>query len=264
MLETAFAVWKFRTFILASIRGELKGRFARSSLGAMWFILNPLAQAAIFALVLSEVMGAKLPGTTDKAAYPVYLMSGMAAWGLFSEIINRSVNVFIEFAPTLKKIAFPRICLPIIVGGGALLNHALLLCAMAVVFAFYGHFPGTSWLAIPLGMVLISAMAFGLGILLGVFNVFVRDVGQVLSVVLQIWFWLTPVVYPLNVVPANLSWMLAFNPMVPLVQLYQGALLHDQWPPVTSLIFPVVLGLLLVALGLLVFRRASPELVDVL
>lgn len=108
------SVWRYRHFILASIKGELRGRFARSRLGAIWFILHPLAQALIFSIVLAEVMRAKMPNMTSPAAYPIYLLSGMAAWGLFSEILTRSMNVFIEQAPTLKKISFPRLWLALI------------------------------------------------------------------------------------------------------------------------------------------------------
>lgn len=258
------ALWRYRHFILVSILGELRGRFARSRLGLLWSILHPLAQATIFALVLAEVLGAKLGGTNNKAAYPIYLMAGMAAWGLFSEIVNRCLSVFLEYAGVLKKIAFPRICLPVIVWGGALLNHVLLLAALVVVFLFFGHYPGLSWLVLPVGIVLISMFAFGLGVLLGIFNVFSRDVGQVTSVVLQIWFWLTPIVYTQEMVPQHLRWLLDINPMVPLVRIYQDALLLDTWPDLTPLGVPTVAALTLFSISFLIFRRASAELVDAL
>ena len=104
------ALWRYRHFVVASITGELKSRFVRSRLGLLWSILHPLAQAAIFALVLAEVLGAKLGGLDDKSAYPLYLLGGMAAWTLFSEIVNRCLTVFIDNASTMKKISFPRIC----------------------------------------------------------------------------------------------------------------------------------------------------------
>jgi lipopolysaccharide transport system permease protein len=258
------AAWRFRYFIAASIRGELKGRFKRSSLGGLWFILNPLAQAAIFTLILAEVLGAKL-GTTDyKAAYPIYMMSGLAAWGLFSEIINRSLTIFTDNASVLKKISFPRICLPIIVWGGALVNHVLLLVAMMVVFIFFGKLPGAAVLSVALGIVLISLFAFGIGVICGVLNVFSRDVAQVVTVMLQLWFWLTPIVYPANVVPAALAPYLSLNPMVALVQIYQDAFVFDRWPSANGLYLPALLALSLSALAFIFFRRASPELVDAL
>ncbi len=258
------SIWHYRHFIVSSILGELKGRFARSRLGLLWSVLHPLAQAAIFALVLSEVLGARLPGTDNAGAYPIYLISGLAAWTLFGEIVNRSLTVFIEYAGTLKKIAFPRICLPVIVWGGAMLNHLLLLAAATFIFALMGHLPSASWLALPIGIVLISMFAFGLGMLLGIFNVFMRDIGQVMTVVIQLWFWLTPIVYTMEVVPANLRWLVELNPMAPLVRVYQQALLYHQPPDLVSLIYPAVLAVALFAASFVVFRRASSELVDAL
>lgn len=257
-------LWRYRHFIIASILGELKGRFVRSRLGLLWTVLHPLAQATIFALVLAEVLSAKLGNLENKAAYPIYLMAGMAAWGLFSEIINRCLSVFIEYAGTMKKISFPRLCLPIIVWGSALLNHVLLLVAIAVVFLFFGHYPGVTWLALPIGIILISAFAFGLGMMLGLFNVFSRDVGQVTSVVIQIWFWLTPIVYPRDTIPKHLQWVLDMNPMVALVGIYQDILLFNRWPDFSTLVTPAFVALALFAMSFLLFRRASAELVDVL
>ncbi|BCX80926.1 lipopolysaccharide transport system permease protein [Methylomarinovum caldicuralii] len=264
MKQMLLALWRFRHFVLASIKSDLKGRYARSRLGALWFILNPLAQAAIFALILSEVLGARLPGVESKSAYAVYLMAGTAAWGLFSEIVTRSTNIFIEYANVMKKITFPRICLPVIVGGSALLNHVLLLLAIFVVFVFFGHLPGKAVLVLPLGIVLITLFAFGLGVLLGIFNVFNRDVSQVLNVALQIWFWLTPIVYPAEVVPKHMQWALQVNPMAPLVRLYQQAMLYGQWPEWSTLFVPALFALGFGLLTLVVFIRANADLVDAL
>lgn len=256
------AIWEYRHFILSAIRGELKGRFARSRLGALWFILNPLAQATIFAVVLAEVLGAKLPNVENKAAYAIYLMAGTAAWGLFSEILNRCLTIFIEYAGMLKKISFPRLCLPIIVLGSALLNHVLLLLAILVVFLFFGHLPGVAWGIIPMGILIISMFAFGLGVLLGIINVFARDVGQAIGVILQIWFWLTPIVYTANIIPKNLKWLVELNPMVPVVGIYQEALLYNHFPDFSELLYPVILASFLFLAAFTLFKRASSDLVD--
>ena len=132
--------------------------FCRSRLGAFWFILHPLAQSLIFSIVLAEVMRARMPNIDNQAAYPIYLLSGMAAWGLFSEILNRSLNIFIEQGSAMKKISFPRLCLPVIVLGSALINHVLLLAAILVIFMFFGHFPGLAWFYLIPGMAIISML----------------------------------------------------------------------------------------------------------
>ena len=161
-------IWAYRNFILTSIRAEFKGRLARSSLGASWLILHPLAQAAVFAIVLSEVMPGRIPGVDSKGAYAIYLISGLAAWTLFAEIVNRCMSVFVEYASTLRKIAFPRLCLPVIVGGSALVNHLFLLVALLIVSVLLGHPLGIAIAVIPLGVVLIASLGFGLGVSLGV------------------------------------------------------------------------------------------------
>lgn len=259
------ALWRYRHFILASIKGELRGRYARSRLGAAWFVLNPLAQAVIFSLVLGQVLAARLPETNISGAYPIYLLAGTAAWGLFSEILNRSVNIFVEQASVLKKIAFPRLCLPVIVWGSAILNHTLLLAAVMVIFAiFFSHFPGWTIVLIPVGAALISILAFGLGVLLGVVNVFSRDIAQAMGVVMQLWFWLTPIVYPRSIIPDGYRFLVDLNPISHLVILYQDALLYNQAPDPLRLLYPLALGLIAVLVSFAVFRRASSEMVDAL
>ena len=109
---------------------------------------------------------------------------------------------------------------------------------------------------------LISIFAFGVGILAGIFNVFCRDVGHTFSIILQIWSWFTPVVYPIEAVPANLRWILDVNPLTPLVRTYQDALLWHSAPDALALSRPLILGLCIALAAWLLFRRAASELVD--
>ncbi|MGH6609010.1 MAG: ABC transporter permease [Burkholderiaceae bacterium] len=264
VLQPLRGVWAYRNFILTSIRAEFKTRLARSRLGVAWFILQPLAQAAIFAIVLSEVMPGRLPGVDNKAAFAIYLIGGLAAWSLFAEIVNRCTTVFVDYAPTLRKIAFPRLCLPLIVGGSALINHCFLLAALVLVCAVLGSPLGLAMAAIPIGIALIALFGFGLGVFLGVLNVFSRDVSHGFAIVMQFWFWFTPIVYAVDVLPERFRFIAEFNPMTPLVAIYQQAVLHDQWPDFSSLLVPAMLAGALLILSFSLFRRASADLVDAL
>jgi lipopolysaccharide transport system permease protein len=152
----------------------------------------------------------------------------------------------------------------VIILGSAIINHVLLLAAIMIIFLFFGHLPGLAWLYLVPGVLIISTMAFGIGVFLGVLNVFVRDVAQFMSVFMQLWFWFTPIVYLKNVVPHQFQWLLALNPMTPLVGLYQDALLLNQGPQWASLLPTLLVGGVAVLLSFTVFRRASPELVDAL
>ena len=260
----AVAVYRYRHFVTSSIVNDIKARFARSRLGALWVILQPLAQVAIFAIVLSEVLAARLPGVESKFGFAIYLTAGLMAWSLFSEIVLRSSTVFIDNANLLKKIAFPRVCLPVVVAGSALVNNAMLFVAILVVFALLGHWAGIAVVYLPVLVAVTTVFAIGLGLLLGVLNVFVRDVGQVIGVVIQLWFWLTPIVYPANIIPEQFRKIVEFNPMTHVVGGYQDVLLRNHAPDLSGLLMPLTVGLVLMAISFVLFRRASAEMVDVL
>ncbi|CAD5105888.1 ABC transporter permease [Zestomonas carbonaria] len=256
------SLWEYRGFVLSSIRNEFIARFARSRLGGLWMIIHPLAQVAIYALVLSSVLAAKLPGIDNKYAYALYLMAGMLAWSLFAEIIGRCLTLFIEQGGLMKKMRFPRITLPVIVVGSSLLNYLLLFVALLTVFALLGHAPSLSlfWL-VPLTFAVI-ALAVGIGLVLGVLNVFVRDVGQVVPIVLQAWFWFTPIVYPVGIIPDYLRGTIAANPMYPIVDAYHEILVYGNAPDLRQVAVTTGVALALMLLGLFMFRRAVPEMVD--
>jgi lipopolysaccharide transport system permease protein len=259
------SAWRYRSFIASSIVSEFRSRFARSRLGALWMIIHPLAQAAIFALVLAEIMGAKLPGmAANRLAYPIYLLSGLLAWSLFAEVVNRCLTLFIDNRSLLKKLQFPRITLPLIVAGTALVNNLLLLAAILVLFGVLGHAPPMEVLWLPLLIGLTLSLALGVGLLLGVFNVFARDVGQVVPVVMQLAFWIAPIAYTPNVVPAALRPILYLNPMTPVVEAYQRALLFGGSPDWQLLGILAAASALLLSFALMLFRRASPDMADVL
>lgn len=264
MREMLLAIWRYRHFIMSSIKNDLRGRFLRSKLGAAWMILQPMAQVAIYALVLSRVLAAKLPGIDNRYAYVIYLMAGMAAWSLFSELLSRSITMFVDNGSLMKKVMFPRVCLPVIVAGSALVNNLLLLAAAMGVFLLVGHMPTLAYAWLPVLVLVNVVFSLGLGLLLGVINVFVRDVAQVMAVVLQLWFWLTPVVYMPVIIPEQLKSVLEFNPMYHIVTSFQNVLLYGRAPDVAGLLGVGVFGLVMLGLSLLMFRRAAPEMVDVL
>ncbi len=259
------SAWRYRHFIESSIRAEIRARFIRSKLGGLWMIVHPLAQAAIFTLVLAGIMSAKLPGmANDRSAYALYVLSGLLAWSLFAEVVSRCLTLFIDNANLLKKLQFPRICLPIIVAGSAVLNNVLLLLAVLLVFGLFGRLPGSGIVWVPVLMVLTLAMGLSIGLLLGVLNVFMRDVGQVVPVVLQFGFWLAPITYTADIVPVPLRRLIYLNPMTAIVQGYQNALLFGRPPDAVALTWLALVAALLLASAFALFRRASPEMVDVL
>ena len=227
-------------------------------------IINPLVQILIFALILSGILSSRLKGIDNKYAYAIYLSAGTLAWSLFAEIITRCLNIFIDNGNLLKKLVFPKICLPLIVSGSALINNVLLFVSIIVIFALLGHMPTLAIVWLPLLMMLTMGMALGLGLIFGVVNVFIRDVGQVVPVILQVWYWFTPIVYMPTIIPEAYRKWLVINPMYYIVAAYQDVLLFGRNPQLTGLLMVSGLALVLLAFAFHLVRRANVEMVDVL
>ena len=264
MGPTLIGAWGYKQFIVSSIQNEFRARFSRSKIGGLWMVLHPLSQVLIFALILSEVLSAKLPDIENKHAYALYLMAGILGWMSFSEIVTRCLTLFIDNGNLMKKMAFPRICLPLIAVGSVLINNALLFAAILVVFMALGHVPGAMALWLPLLIMLMILLGLGIGLVLGIINVFIRDIGQVVPVILQALFWLTPIVYTVRTLPETYRDWFLLNPLYPLISSFQNVLVFNKHPDWEGLLgLALVVGVTL-PIALFMFRRASAEMVDAL
>lgn len=264
MKNMLLAAWMYRGFIFTSIKNEFKSRFVRSKIGGVWMILNPLSQVVMYALVLSAVLSAKLPGIDNQFAYSIYLTAGILAWALFSEVVLRCLTLFIDNGNLMKKMMFPKICLPLIVIGSVLVNNILLLIAILAIFTLLGHCPGIDALWLPVLFIIPIALGLGVGLIFGVLNVFIRDVGQVIPVVMQFGFWFTPIVYTPSIIPEAYRGWLIYNPMYHVSSAFQNVLVFNQSPDWIGLGTISAISLFLLGFAFFIFRRASAEMVDVL
>jgi lipopolysaccharide transport system permease protein len=264
MSQMLGSLWRYRHFILSSIQSDFHSRVARSRLGLLWVVISPLSQVVIYAFILSSLMGARLPGVNSKFAYSIYLMAGFLPWLLFVEIVNRCLTIFMENANALKKIAFPRIALPFIACGAAVLNSLIFFVLVMIAYILLGHNPGIQVLWFPLLLAITTAGSLGIGLILGILNIFIRDVGQMVAIFLQFGFWLTPVVYVIDILPPHVRDVIKLNPMFWMVDDFHRILVFGEPPGMTSLIGMTVLSLVLLAGAFLLFRKANSEMVDVL
>lgn len=261
-MQMAKALWAYRGFIIGSAQREFQSKYRNSLLGAAWTVLNPLAMIVVYTVIFAQVMRTKLPGADSTFAYSIYLCAGVLTWGLFAEITGRAQNMFLEHANLLKKLSFPRLCLPVTVVANACLNFAIVFGLFTAFLIISGNFPGWAYLGLLPVLAIQIAFAIGLGISLGVLNVFFRDVGQFFGIFLQFWFWLTPIVYPATILPEGLRPLMAFNPMAVTTEAYQTILVAGQWPNWQALWPVALLSLFSCALGFRLFRRHAGEMVD--
>lgn len=255
-------IWAYRGFISSSVKRDFQNRYTNSLLGVSWVVIHPLATILVYTVIFAKVMGARLPGVDSTFAYSIFLCSGVLTWGLFTEITSRAQTMFIENANLLKKLRFPKVCLPIVVICCAVLNFLIVFGLFTVFLVASGNFPGLVFLALLPLTALLVAFAIGLGLVIGVLNVFFRDVGQGFTIVLTFWFWLTPIVYAPSVLPGWTQSLVAFNPMASFMAAVQGVLVEKTWPAWNSLSYMMASSALLCLLGVRLFRRHAGEMVD--
>lgn len=254
--------WRFRDFIVASVKREFVARYQGTQLGIFWPIAHPLALIFIYTLVFSEIMRPRLPGHEGPFAYSIYLTAGLVTWTLFADLLTRCVGVFVHNGNLMKKVNIPQIAFPVIATASVGLHFGILLCLFLVFLVVSGNFPGVVVLAaLPvLGIAILFAV--GLGVLLGTVNVFYRDVEQSTGIVLQFWFWLTPIVYPTDALPAMMKSLLAWNPLYPIVSAMHEIFVSHRAPDWTSLLYPLAVAVAFVTLARAAFNKLAYELVD--
>jgi lipopolysaccharide transport system permease protein len=254
---------RHRDLLWQMVGNDLRGRYVGSFLGLFWNVVHPLVQIGIYTVIFSQVMGARLAGNTSPYSYSIYLCAGLLPWTVFVEIIQRCTGVFWENANLVKKIAFPKVLLHSYVVAAGALNLAIIVAIFLVFLWFIEALPPTLPLLVWGGFLLLQLLfAMGIGFFTSVLNVFFRDTAQLTSVLLQIWFWLTPIVYVVDIVPPAAAEWLQYNILYHFVAVHHALVLSGQLPTLEESLFLVQVSFVTLVLGLLCFRASRRRIPD--
>lgn len=255
--------FQHRTLFRGFIRNEIKGRFAGSMGGFMWGLVTPLANLLIYIFVFSVVLKIKLkPMETGTASFAIYFLSGLLPWAAFAEALNNATDAFLGRAGLITKVAFPLEILPLtgVIVPFCLNGLGFLMFLIYLVFKGYGHL---AWFWLPVVVLLHMIFTLGMVNLIASLSVFVRDIKQFIGTALSLWFFMTPVIYPVSMVPEQFRWLIFLNPMYPFIELYHQVLLYHSlsW---AMLGCAAALTLLVFSGGVLFFERSKNAFADVL
>jgi ABC-type polysaccharide/polyol phosphate export permease len=243
---------------------DLRKRYVGSLLGVFWSVIHPLIQLLIYYFVFSVVFKARLGAEYEHTNYAVWLITGLLPWMMFSEVLTRSADAVREQAAVIKKMVFPSEILPLVKVAAAVVTHMIGLCLLLGLLGVLGD--GVSWRALLIVpyLMAVGLLALGVAWALAASNVFLRDIGQVVGVLVNIWFFLTPIVYVQTLVPPSLQGLYALNPMIYAVDGYRAAILGRAAIDVSGLLYLGVVGLAAFAVGGVVFKRLKPQFADIL
>ena len=255
-------LWRYRSFILRNAASDMRYRYAGSAAGVLWHVINPLAQIIIYTVLFSQIMAVRLPGSATVGAFALYLCAGLLPWAAFSDCVLRGANAFIENAAYLKKLPIPEQVFVAQNAATATLSLAVSMALLLMVSVIMGGVVSMAWLAVPAVLVLFQGFGFGLGLVFSTLNVFLRDIGQALVIALQLWMWMTPIVYVEQILPASLRALAPYNPAYAFIDALHRTVVMGQWPLGWEWPVMILWAALTPVLGYLVLRRLRPEIRD--
>jgi lipopolysaccharide transport system permease protein len=256
-------LWIHRGYIIGGAMREIRQRYAGSLMGILWHVVAPLVQILVYFVVFSRFMGAR-GGVYSARSYVVYLCAGILPWFVFSDVLSRGAMSLLANEGYLKKLAIPEIIFvaqTVVTSGFTLAFYTVALALMAALTGVAVHW---TWLLVPVVMALFLALAFGVALVLGVLTVFFRDVVHVLSIALQVLFWLTPVVYHESAVGPGLQQVIRWNPLATYILSVRDLLIGAVVPDATRWAWMAGFALLAPAVGVVVLRRLRSDLRDAL
>lgn len=246
-------------------RQELVDRYAGSALGFAWAFLQPLVNLLIFVVIFGNVMSARLPGVSDTYGYSIYLIAAMLPWTAFANTLSRAAAVFVDKKAVLSKVGLSLPMLPLFIVLAESLTFLISLGLFIAFLLLIGSPFKPHLLMLPWVFLIQQMFALGLGLILAVLNVFLRDVREFVAILVQIWFWLTPIVWAPQIVPPELFRTLGLlNPMIPLTTAYQAMFLAGADPDYARLGAIALLAAAVLALGYVFVKRMEKDVRDFL
>lgn len=252
-LEELQEIWRYRDLIVQLVRRDIVSRYKRSVLGVGWTMLNPLGTTLILSLVFSQVFGY---GRT----YPAYVLSGLVVWLFFAQTTVAAMQQLVWGGALLHRIYLPKTAFAISAIGTGVVNLLLSLVPLLILMLVTGVPLRPSVLFLPVSLLLLMAFALGVGLLLSTVAVYFADVADMYNIFLVAWMYLTPVIYPEEIIPAQFRWWLFnLNPMYHLIKLFRLPFYFGQVPSPVRLASAAIVALGTLLIGWIVFSRQADE-----
>ena len=251
-------LWRYRELLYFLTWRDVKIRYKQAFLGFLWAFIQPFLKMVVFSVVFGRLAGISSEGFP----YPIFLYAGLLPWQFFSDAVNRSGQSIVSGANLITKVYFPRLIMPVASIGAALVDFAISF-GILIVMMFYYHVPLGIHTLMVLPLVLLTILsALGVGVFVSALNTEYRDFRYALPFLVQIWMYVTPVIYPVTIIPERWQWVMAVNPMAGIVDAYRSAILGKpfDWP---HLGISLGVALVMFLIGLAFFRRTEGYFADI-
>jgi len=246
---------RYKPFLLQMVQRDFKVKYKRSVLGVLWTVLNPLLSMLVLTIVFSTIFRFDIPN------YPVYLLSGQIAFGLFSDITNTSLMAILSGAPMIKKVSVPKYIFPLSKAISGLINMMFSLIALFLIMLIT-HAPiyWTMFL-IPVAILYMFLFSLGIGFILSTFMVFFRDTAYLYGILLMAVTYLTPLFYPVSIIPDRFRPVISLNPMFHLIEYFRTVAIYATVPSVWQNVICLLISVSTFLLGTLIFYKNQDKFI---
>ncbi|GEN35145.1 ABC transporter permease [Aneurinibacillus danicus] len=257
------SLFQSRNLILELAKKDFRSRYLGSYLGIVWAFIQPTIMVLIFWFVF-QVGFKSMP--VDNFPFILWLICGMVPWFFFSDGLNSATTSIIENSYLVKKVVFRVSILPFVKITSGLFVHSFFICVLFLMFAIYGYYPNVYSLQVLYYSFAMMMLVLGISWITSSLIIFLKDVGQIIAMILQFGFWLTPIFYSMKIVPEKYHFLMKLNPMYYIVEGYRDTFIHHIWfwhhYKLTAYYWSVTFGLFII--GIFVFKKLRPHFADVL
>ena len=252
-------VWKYRELFYFLTKRDIKVRYKQTVLGGLWAIIQPVFTMIIFTLFFGRL--AKIP--SDGIPYPIFVYAGLLPWTYFANALAASGNSLVGSANLITKVYFPRLIIPASASLAGLLDFFVAMTVLGALMIYYQFLPGIGILLLPLLISLTFLCAVGVGIWLSALNVEYRDIRYAIPFLIQIWMFVSPVIYPVSILDEEFRWLLALNPMAGIINAYRACLLGHN--PIDWFLLGISASIVIILFlsGVAYFRKMEKTFADV-
>ncbi|MGE0824452.1 MAG: ABC transporter permease [Candidatus Binatia bacterium] len=257
-------LWTHRVMLIGLVRRDLRARYVGSLLGMFWTILQPLLLFAVYMFVFSTILQVRFTSEDGSGGFAFYLLAGLLPWLGFQEGITKAATAIIDNAGLVKSMRFPA---EVLVASSIISSAITFLLSLGVLLVALGIMGRMPWAILPLLPIVIciqTLLALGLGLITASFQTVLRDTLPVLQMVFTVWFYVTPIIYPLSYVPAQFAALCQWNPFTPFVSAYRAILLEGKVPAVIDLGSSCGWMAIALLLGGWLFSRIESSFADLL
>ena len=251
---------KYRELLYSLAWRDIKVRYKQTLLGATWAILQPFFTMIVFTIFFGKM--AKVP--SEGVPYPIFSYIGLLPWTYFATSVSFSSNSLVGSANLITKVFFPRLLVPMGTTLAGLLDYTIALSILGIMMAWYHLTPGLGMLLLPVLMLLTFLAATGVGMWLSAMNVKYRDIRYAIPFLIQLWLFVTPVIYPTSLLPERYRWLMALNPMAGVIEAHRAAILANK--PIDWLSLAISFGMIIFVFvtGAFYFKRMERSFADVI